>query len=107
VSVKRELRFADEAKRQLEALGENPKQAGLYKQVLKTLGFLELDTRHPGLHTHQYTSLIGAKGEEVWETYAQNKTSGAYRVFFHYGPDEKRGKARVAILTVIAITPHP
>jgi hypothetical protein len=43
----------------------------------------------------------------VFEAYAQNQTPGAYRVFFMYGPDRVEGKKRTAVLTIIAITPHP
>jgi hypothetical protein len=105
--VKRRLRFTNEAEARLCAPAADSSKKGLHKQILKTLGLLELNTRHPGLHTHEYQSLIGANGERVWEAYAQNETPGAYRVFFDYGPDEGSGKKRVAILTIISITPHP
>jgi len=55
-------------------------------------GLLEINPRHPGLHTHEFSSLAGPDGERIWEAYAQNNTPGAYRVFFHYGPDEGSGK---------------
>ncbi len=103
----RQLRFTDEADAQLTALAANPAKSGLNKQVLKTLGLLELNPRHPSLRTHEYASLEGAHGERVWEAYAQNNTPGAYRVFFHFGPDEGTGTKRIPILTIIAITPHP
>lgn len=105
--MQRQLRFTDESAVQLNALSADPAKKGLHKQVLKTLGLLELNTRHPGLRTHEYHSLEGMKGERVWEAYAQNKTPGAYRVFFHYGPDEVAGKRRIPIVTIIAITTHP
>ncbi len=99
-----ELRFTDEAVEQLEQLAAKPK---LQKRIQVTLGYLQTNLRHPGLHTHKYSSLTGANGEEVFEAYAQNQTPGAYRVFWHYGPDEMKGKQRVPILTIVAITPHP
>jgi hypothetical protein len=105
--VQRQLRFTDEFAGQLKALSANPAKRGLNKQILKTLGLLELNTRHPGLNTHEYRSLEGVKGERVWEAFAQNQTPGAYRVFFHYGPDEVSGKRRVPIVTIVAITSHP
>ena len=105
--MQRQLRFTDEADRQLKELEARPAQKGLLKQVQKTLGLLETNVQHSGLHAHEYQSLLGAKGERVWEAYAQNQTPGAYRVFFHYGPDEAAGKKRRPVLTVIAITPHP
>lgn len=105
--MQRQLRFTDEACKQLSALERNPSKSGLLKQVRKTLGLLETNPMHPGLKTHEYQSLTGAKGERIWEAYAQNNTPGAYRIFFHYGPDEYLGKRRVPVLTIIAITPHP
>jgi hypothetical protein len=105
--VQRQLRFTDEAAGQLKAFAGDAAKRGLHRQVLKTLGLLELNTRHPGLNTHEYRSLEGVKGERVWEAYAQNQTPGAHRVFFHYGPDEASGKRRMPIVTIIAITPHP
>ncbi len=105
--MNRELHFSDEADRQLSALESDPSQKGLLKQVRKTLGLLETNLRHPGLMTHEYQSMTGANGERIWEAYAQNQTPGAYRVFFHYGPDSGTGKKRQPGLTIIAITPHP
>jgi hypothetical protein len=105
--VRRRLRFTDEAEAQLGELRANPAKKGILKQVLKTLGLLEMDTRHQGLHCHEYHSLNGANGERVWEAYAQNEAPGAYRVFFHYGPDEGVGRKRIAVMTIVAITPHP
>jgi hypothetical protein len=105
--MKRQLRCTDESVGQLTALQADPAKAGLHKQVLKTLGLIELNTRHPGLKTHEYRSLEGRNGERVWEAYAQNQTPGAYRVFFHYGPDEISAKGRNPIVTIVAITSHP
>jgi hypothetical protein len=76
-------------------------------QVRKALGFLEIDPRPPGLHTHEFTSLAGAKGEKVYEAYAQNNTPGAYRIFWQYGPDEIKDGKRVSVITILAITSHP
>jgi hypothetical protein len=42
----------------------------------------------------------GPKGEKIFESYAQNKTPGAHRIFWYYGPGKRE-------LTVVAITPHP
>ncbi len=105
--MQRQLRFTDEASRQLRSLESNPAKQGTYKQVLKTLGLLEINPSHSGLNTHEYSSLRGMNDERVWEAYAQNRTPGAYRIFFHYGPDEKKGSKRMPVLTIVAITPHP
>lgn len=75
---------------------------GLFKQVLKTIRLLKENPRHPGLNTHEYHTLDNPvrPGEKVFEAYAQNRTPGAYRVFWCYGPDKEE-------ITIIAITPHP
>lgn len=104
--MKRELQFTSEAQANLKEL-EAPANAGVLKQVRKTLGLLETNLRHPSLNTHKYDSITGPNGEEVLEAYAQNQTPGAYRVFFIYGPDRMEGRKRVPVLTIIAITPHP
>jgi hypothetical protein len=71
-----------------------------YKKVVKTLGLMEVNLRHPGLKTHKYESLQGPNGEEVFEAYVENRTPGAYRVFWIYGPES-------AQITIVAITLHP
>jgi hypothetical protein len=78
------------------------KAEGLFKQVEKCVRFLLTNRKHPGLNTHEYDSIPHPwdAREKVFEAYAQNKTPGAYRVFWCYGPDKQE-------LTLIAITPHP
>ena len=88
------------AEDQFEALKAAKSKTGIFKAVRKTLGMMETDLRHPSPCTHEFTSMQGPNGEKVFEAYAQNRTPGAYRVFWYYGP--KRGQ-----LTVLAITPHP
>lgn len=105
--MKRRLVFTREAELQLAALRTDPVGLGVLKQVRKTLGLLEIDLRHPSLKTHEYHSIRGLRGEKIFEAYAQNKTPGAWRIFFHYGPDEHHGDKRIAVITIVAITPHP
>ena len=101
------LRFTDGALQTLESLASQKAKPGLYRQVCKTLAFLETDTRHPSLRTHHFSSLVGPDGAKVWEAYVQNRTPGAYRVFFCYGPDGVEKVRRIAMITILAITPHP
>lgn len=105
--MRQKLKFTPTADAQLTALENTPARAALLAQVRRALGYLEVDPHHPGLHTHEFTSLTGVNGEKVFEAYAQNKTPGAYRIFWHYGPDEIRGKRRTAVITIVAITSHP
>jgi hypothetical protein len=105
--VQRKLRFTATADEQLSALENSKSRASIFEQVRKALGYLEIDPHHPSLNTHEFTSLTGAKAEKVFEAYSQNNTPGAYRIFWHYGPDETKGKKRSPVITIIAITPHP
>jgi hypothetical protein len=103
--VQRKITFTPTADEQYKALEH--KKAAIFVQVRKALGYLEIDPHHPSLNTHEFTSLTGANGENVLEAYAQSNTPGAYRIFWHYGPDETKGKKRTAVITIVAITPHP
>ena len=94
------LRFTAEADRNLSDLEQNKGQAKQHKAVCKALGYLETNPRHPALHTHEFSSLKGPKGEKVFEACAENKTSAAFRIFWHYGPSKDE-------ITIIAMTPHP
>jgi hypothetical protein len=104
----RELRFTPEADKQLTIIENNPSLKGVVKQVRKTLRYLETNLRAKSLQTHEYESLSRRYGIKVFEAYVQQKTPAAYRVFWHYGPDEtgKDGR-RIPIITIIVITPHP
>ncbi|CZO60769.1 hypothetical protein SCO11_01865 [Legionella pneumophila serogroup 1] len=94
------LLFTFQASQDLDQLKNDPALLKRYKAVLKALGYLENNPRHPGLNTHKYSSLQGPSGEEVFEAYAENKTPAAYRIFWYYGPNKQQ-------ITIIAITPHP
>ena len=95
-----EILTTDEAREQLKALQTDRGLAKRYKAVKKALLFLSQNPRHPGLRTHEFTTLKGPRGEKVFEAYAEQSTPAAYRVFWYYGPEENQ-------ITVVAITPHP
>ena len=103
----RKIKFTLTADKQYTALENTASKAAIFKLVRKAIGYLELDPHHPRLNTHEFTSLTGANGEIVFEAYARNNTPGAYRIFWHYGPDETKGKKRTPAITIVAITPHP
>lgn len=94
------LLFTPEAARKVANLQEQPGLERQHRAVLKTLGFLETNPRHPSLQTHKHLRLSRLRGKEVFEAYAQHKTPAAYRVFFEDGPGKEE-------ITIIAITPHP
>jgi len=96
------LIFQPEAEGQLHDLefDEDKRDLRKLKKVRKCLGLLQRNPKHPGLNTHEFSSLVGLRGEKVWEAYVENNVSSAWRVFWHYGP----GKGQI---TILAITPHP
>jgi len=94
------LIFTPQADADLREIETNPAKRKILKAVRKTLGLLEANLRHPSLQTHEFTSLKGPSGEKVFEAYVQQKTPGAYRVFWYYGPERNQ-------ITIVSITPHP
>lgn len=95
---------AEEAEESRLARGDakSSRAEGLFKQANKAIRWLRDNPRHPGLQSHEFHSLdhpYDSKAK-VWESYVQNKTPGAYRVFWCYGPGQGE-------ITILAITPHP
>ena len=94
--------LAARANRQARKQAKSSKQEGLFKQVRDAVTKLMQNPRHPGLNTHEYDGIPNPydKNAKVFEAYAQNKTPGAYRIFWCYGPGKRE-------ITIVAITPHP
>jgi len=103
--MQRKIKFTPTAGAQYTVLEQSRSKAAIFEQGRKSLGYLEIDPHHPGLHAHEFTSLSEAIGEKVFEAYSQNITPGAYRIFWQCGPDEIKGKKRIPVITIIAITP--
>ncbi|HAS17452.1 MAG TPA: hypothetical protein DCR39_06100 [Nitrospiraceae bacterium] len=95
-----DIYITDETQEHLNRLKTDKGLSKRYKAVKKAIQYLSTNPRHPGLKTHEFTSLKGPKGEKVFEAYAEQSTPAAYRIFWYYGPGQKQ-------ITVIAITPHP
>ncbi|MEI6623684.1 MAG: hypothetical protein WCP28_17470 [Actinomycetes bacterium] len=71
------------------------------KKVAKALRLLEQQgPQYPGLQTHLYQSVVGPNGEPLWESYVENKTPSAWRIWWAYGPGSDT-------LTIITVGPHP
>lgn len=94
------LKYSDTAARHFMNLKADSSKARVFKDVVKALRFMESDLRHPSLNTHEYHTLKGPKGEILFESYAQQKTPGAYRIFWYYGPGKN-------VISIVAIIPHP
>ena len=78
----------------------NKSDEKLYKKVGKAMALLKQDPRYPGLETHEISSLSQRYGMKVWESYLENNTPAAGRIFWVYGPN--RGD-----ITIIGLEPHP
>lgn len=95
-----EIHLVETAKESLKALDKDASRKKRYKAVSSALKKLATNPFYPSLRSHEYTSLQGPNKEKVFESYAENNTPGAYRLFWYYGPGEK-------VITVFMITPHP
>jgi len=75
-------------------------EALLYKKWGKAMGFLAADPCHQGLQSHEIEALSRRYGVKVWQSYLENNTPGASRLYWVYGP----GRLEI---TVIGLEPHP
>lgn len=94
------LLFTEQAEKDLKHLESDKSLVKRLKAVRKTLGYLQVNPRHPALNTHKYRSIKTMIDEEIFEAYAENQTPAAYRIFWHYVPNKSN-------ITIIAITAHP
>ena len=78
----------------------NKNEEKLYKQLGKALYLLSQNPRHPSLKSHEITSLTSRYGLKLWESYLENNTPAAGRLFWVYGPKKDD-------ITIIGIEPHP
>lgn len=76
------------------------KETQIYQKWGKALKFLAQDPHYPGLQTHEIDALTDRYGMKVWQSYLENKTSSAMRMYWVYGPSRN-------MITVIGLEPHP
>ncbi len=72
----------------------------LFKKLTKSFNHLRHDPRHRGLSTHEIKPMTKRFGFKVWQSYLENNTPGAGRIFWTHGP----GRGEISIL---GIEPHP
>lgn len=72
----------------------------LYKKWGKALALLKENPFHPSLHSHEITTLSKKYRKKVFESYLENHTPSAARMFWVYGPNK-------AEITILALEPHP
>ena len=78
----------------------NKKDEELYMKWGSALKKLSANPMYPSLHTHEIEPLSRRYGMKVWQSYLENKTSKARRMYWVYGPDQKD-------ITIIGLEPHP
>jgi hypothetical protein len=71
-----------------------------FKKLVKALGYLQENPRHNSLASHEIDDLTRKYGLKVFQSYLENNTPAAGRLFWVYGPDHGE-------ITVLAIEPHP
>jgi hypothetical protein len=91
------LSITEQAEAVLSALAADTKRL---KKVHRALSKLEADPRHPGLKSHLYETLKGPLMEPIWESYVENNTPAAWRIWWYYGPETGE-------ITIVEIGPHP
>ena len=72
----------------------------LYKKLGKTFVLIASNPRYPSLETHEIDVLSKRYGMKVWQSYVENNTPAAGRVFWVYGPNQSD-------ITIIGVEPHP
>ena len=72
----------------------------LFKNLVKALGHLAENPKHNSLASHEIEDLSRKHGIRIFQSYLENHTPSAGRLFWTYGPDK-------ADITVLAIEPHP
>jgi hypothetical protein len=71
-----------------------------FKKLVKALGCLQENPRHNSLASHEIEDLNRKYGLKIFQSYLENHTPSAGRLFWAYGPDK-------GDITVLAIEPHP
>ena len=71
-----------------------------FKKWVKALGFLSASPRHNSLVSHEIEDLTRKHGIKIFQSYLENKTPAAGRMFWAYGPDK-------GDITILAVEPHP
>ena len=71
-----------------------------FKKLVKALGYLEQNPRHNSLASHEIDDQTRKYGFKVFQSYLENATPAAGRLFWAYGPNK-------GDITVLAVEPHP
>jgi hypothetical protein len=78
----------------------NAAERRLAKKLARAVLHLQDNPFHPGLQSHEIDALSARYGQKVFESYLENNTPSAGRIFWVYGP-------RRNFITLIGLEPHP
>lgn len=71
-----------------------------FKKLSKAFDSLRNNPRHNSLQTHEIDVLSKKFGQKVFQSYLENNTPSAGRIFWTYGPKKNE-------ITILAIDKHP
>ena len=93
--VSYQLRFAPSAAGVTSRLVDGgPATAAKLKKVRKALGLLQSDPMYPCLHSHRYQHFPGIEKGRVWDSYVENHTPGAWRIYLDVRTQRDPGQHR-------------
>lgn len=75
-------------------------ELAMAKKLAKAVDHLQENPFHPGLQSHEIAALSARYGQKVFESYLENNTPAAGRIFWVYGPKRRH-------ITLIGFEPHP
>src|SRR6266550_147007 len=82
------------ARKQAGKLGKTEEK--FFKKWVKALGYLSSNPRHNSLASHEIEDLSRKHAIKIFQSYLENKTPAAGRMFWAYGP----GKGDITVLAV-------
>jgi hypothetical protein len=71
-----------------------------FKKLVKALAYLAENPRHNSLASHEIDDLTRKYGIKIFQSYPENRTPAAGRIFWAYGPEK-------GDITVLAVEPYP
>jgi hypothetical protein len=71
-----------------------------YRKLVKALAYLRENPRHNSLASNEINALSQKCGFRVFQSYLENKTPAAGRMFWSYGPDK-------GDITILGVEVHP
>ena len=71
-----------------------------FKKLVKAFYHLSINPKYPGLNSHELDPLTKIAGFKIWESYIENHTPAAGRIFWAYGPLKNQ-------ITILGFEPHP